>query len=58
MNVTIEQNADTGACKVKLNDQVVTFSTFEDAQAYVAKLEERIGASAHAFTERAQSELP
>lgn len=49
------QNDETGSCKVIIDGHAVSFASTEDAEAYVARLQERLQAAPHAF---AVSEQP
>ncbi|MGA3800399.1 hypothetical protein [Pseudomonas fluorescens] len=49
MNVKIETNEQGSGCKVWLDDSPVSFKNLEDAQTYVAQLQERIEAASSSF---------
>jgi hypothetical protein len=52
MEVSIENNAETGDVTVWLNEQAIAFSSLDAAQAYVATLQARLEAARHSFIPR------
>ncbi|WP_213881839.1 hypothetical protein [Pseudomonas sp. dw_358] len=55
MDVKIEVNGQGNGCKVWLGESAVSFQNLDDAQAYVAKLQERIRATPVSFVPDAPS---
>ncbi|WP_223460626.1 MULTISPECIES: hypothetical protein [unclassified Pseudomonas] len=55
MNVKIETNEQGSGCKVWLDDTPVSFKNLEDAQTYVAQLQERIEAASSSFASEANA---
>ncbi|QXH64066.1 hypothetical protein [Pseudomonas azerbaijanorientalis] len=51
MKITIETNEQGSGCKVWLGETGVSFLNLEDAQTYIAQLEERIEAASHTFAQ-------
>ncbi|MGE7991740.1 hypothetical protein ACQKPE_11930 [Pseudomonas sp. NPDC089554] len=49
MKVEIQQDASGCGCKVVIDGHAVSFASVGDAQAYVARLQERLQAAPHAF---------
>ncbi|WP_369991486.1 hypothetical protein [Pseudomonas xanthosomatis] len=54
MQVDIQQDEQGVGCKVIIDGHAVSFTSIAEAQAYVARLQERLQAAAHAFAPAGQ----
>ena len=49
MQISLERNEQGSGCKVTINGHPVSFASTSEAEAYVARLQERIQAALNAF---------
>lgn len=54
MKIEIQSDETANGCKVIIDGHAVSFASTADAEAYVARLQERLQAAPHAFAESAQ----